>query len=472
MKQLFATILIAIFLCSQQGLQAQFCFTLSPSHPDSSFSPTSMGTNDFNNDGKPDFYVANGSGLSVILQHSQLNMDTVLKVDSSSIFNNTSCTADFNKDGKADIVTHNYGPGEFAVYLGKGNGTFQAPTTFSTGLFNVRNTVCAADFNKDGNMDLVISTSFNLVKVFLGNGDGTFAAALATNTTTGVNGQLIAADFNKDGKIDLATTTLVMLGDGAGHFSSGTSLAGTFSPQSVLAADFNSDGKLDVATLNWGSSQATSGYIGNTAIFLGDGLGGFSSPVFSGIGDSTIPLNNTINLFIHADYDGDGQEDLAMGVYAHQGTDFIGRVSLLKGNGLGGFTTLYIYNQVENPRAMVGTDINQDGLPDIAAMAQFETTTGITKLIPMYNCKVSSVVELDEQKELIKVYPNPSHGSFTIEAASEMEEIKVTDMLGRVVFETQEPTSTQKLQLPTAGLYFINVVADHHHSTQKISITH
>lgn len=58
------------------------------------------------------------------------------------------------------------------VLLGNGDGTFQAPLNYPLGT----NTLAVADFNSDGKADLValLGSSSTKVAVLLGNGDGTF----------------------------------------------------------------------------------------------------------------------------------------------------------------------------------------------------------------------------------------------------------------------------------------------------------
>lgn len=459
-----------MFVFAHLNSNAQFCFTISPTNPDTSISATSFGTNDFNNDNKPDFYAAYGSVLSVILQKPNLDLDTILKIDSTT-FSNTSCSADFNNDGNADIITYDYGPGQFSVYLGNGNGTFLPPNTqTSVGMFNASNRICTADFNNDGKADLAISTSFNLVKILLGNGNGTFGNAITSNTNSIVKGQLISADFNNDGKMDLATPTIVLLGNGTGSFSTGTILTGAFYPQSVTHADFNNDGKIDIATLNWGTSISTAGFIGNTAIFLGDGAGNFTTPIFSGIGDSTIPNNTKTTLFINADFDNDGKIDLAMGNYKSLNGLFTNTVSILKGNGLGNFTMLTEYPSVFNPQALLAVDINQDGKKDIAAIANFENIiVSNSKLIPMYNCSPTAVNNLD-LTPLITIFPNPSNGSFSISSLQKIDEIKIFDVLGQVVYQQNEASQNNSFYLKTKGIYFINIKLNQKTISQKIII--
>ena len=83
--------------------------------------------------------------------------------------------ADFNGDGKSDLVTADYYDNTVSVLLGNGNGTFQPGQTFGTG--SEPYSVVVADFNGDGKSDMVtVSNGDNTASVLLGNGDGTFQA--------------------------------------------------------------------------------------------------------------------------------------------------------------------------------------------------------------------------------------------------------------------------------------------------------
>ena len=42
--------------------------------------------------------------------------------------------ADVNGDGIPDVVVANFGSTDVAVLMGNGNGTFQSPLTFATGM--------------------------------------------------------------------------------------------------------------------------------------------------------------------------------------------------------------------------------------------------------------------------------------------------------------------------------------------------
>ena len=65
--------------------------------------------------------------------------------------------------------------------------------------------VTAGDFNGDGKPDLAVaSSSSNNVSILLGNGDGTFQAAVSYPAGSGPV-SVTSGDFNGDGKLDLVT---------------------------------------------------------------------------------------------------------------------------------------------------------------------------------------------------------------------------------------------------------------------------
>jgi hypothetical protein len=158
------------------------------------------------------------------------------------------------------------------VLLGNGDGTF---TNAGGILENDNNTVpsnaiAAADFNGDGKLDLVETCASdnegpcnNLLLILSGNGDGTFTAAASPATGMAPN-SLAVGDFNGDGIPDLAvanagsSNVTILLGNGDGTFTATTSPAADNGSTSVALADFNGDGREDLVVANSADSSATS----------------------------------------------------------------------------------------------------------------------------------------------------------------------------------------------------------------------
>jgi hypothetical protein len=224
--------------------------------------------------------------------------------------------ADFNGDGKLDMVVANCGngcqtgTGTMGVLLGNGDATFQTAVTYGTGGIGPHKVV-VADVNGDGKPDLIVPNSCTTignctygpgsVGVLLGKGDGTFQPAVAYGSGGDYAFSVAVADINGDGKLDVLVANYfantgcclpgplgVLLGNGDGTFqpvipySPGTSIG------PIALADVNGDGKLDVVT--------------PSIVLLGNGDGTFQAPVFyNGGGRGGIVV---------ADVNGDGPPDV------------------------------------------------------------------------------------------------------------------------------------------------------------------
>jgi hypothetical protein len=160
---------------------------------------------------------------------------------------------DFNRDGHLDLAVADKSSGNVLVFLGNGDGTFQAAQGYAVGAGP--QSIAVGDLNRDGNPDLAVANMDGTVSVLLGNGDGTFKPMV--NYAAGKQPSSVAiGDFNKDGFLDLAVTNLlsntvsILLGNGDGTFQAAQNYAVTIRPVAVAVADFNGDGFPDVVVAN------------------------------------------------------------------------------------------------------------------------------------------------------------------------------------------------------------------------------
>jgi hypothetical protein len=190
--------------------------------------PVAVTVGDFNGDGIPDIAAVNDSRFATGVPDSVTillgNGDGTFRIsaESPTVGDNPSyiVAGDLNGDGILDLVVANLNvdtnePGTVTVLLGKGDGTF-APTAVSPVTGFLPYSVAIADFNGDGKPDLVTANAgSNTVTVLLGNGDGTFAAPMSIAAGTD---PLFAAvgDLDGDGIPDVvaannSTSSLTVL---------------------------------------------------------------------------------------------------------------------------------------------------------------------------------------------------------------------------------------------------------------------
>lgn len=121
---------------------------------------------------------------------------------------NSLTVADMNGDGFPDIITPPQrgasGNAYPSIFLGDGKGHWKYwaeaswPHTLDYG------SVVAADFDKDGHMDLAFSVHLNGVFLFLGDGKGKFTEVTEGLPHDYASRRLIVTDVNNDGYPDLA----------------------------------------------------------------------------------------------------------------------------------------------------------------------------------------------------------------------------------------------------------------------------
>jgi hypothetical protein len=172
--------------------------------------PTTIAIGDLNLDGKQDLAVVNGSAQSVTIllgkgngTFTKLTSQPATGVEPLSI-----AIGDFNGDGNPDLVVSNQNdgypnPGTVTVMLGNGKGAFRSIAA-SPRTGSIPDTILVADFNGDGKPDLLTSNAGgNTVSLLLGLGHGTFATARSFAVGIDPLGAALG-DFNGDGLPDVA----------------------------------------------------------------------------------------------------------------------------------------------------------------------------------------------------------------------------------------------------------------------------
>jgi hypothetical protein len=298
--------------------------------------------------------------------------------------------ADLNGDGFADIVhgPARKGQGEPVVFLGDGKGGWRTAKLHFPRLGYDYGDVAVADFDHDGRLDIALAMHLRGLVVLVADGPDSFkewsrgiyfAVPSGTQPDTGFSSRTVeAADWNRDGWMDLialgegprlATSpgappsqsfgALVYLNQGDGSWRKlderehKTALFG----EDLAVADVNRDGLLDMVL---GSSvQGTS-----EILRLGAAGGGWSAALLSGVRTNTfVPAVDA------ADYDGDGDVDIALSYLSREAGVWRTGLDVLLAQPGGGWKRQPV--AVEESRlwltAMDSGDIDGDGKLDIVA---------------------------------------------------------------------------------------------------------
>ena len=225
--------------------------------------------------------------------------------------------ADFNRDGKLDLAaTQNYESNTVTIMLGEGGGNFQPAVNYESS--GTPGAMAVGDFNNDGNLDLAVANG----GILLGRGDGTFYWATTKLLFGAVS--VVVGDFNRDGNLDLIygnNGVYLALGNGDGTFRQPIQVSSEH-PNALVAGNFNGDAALDLAF------AYDVGGEGRIAVLPGNGDGTFQPPL-------SVPAKSGTMNMIAADFNGDGKLDLA----ADNSNEFNPYISVFYGYGDGSFSS-------------------------------------------------------------------------------------------------------------------------------------
>ncbi len=309
---------------------------------------------DLDGDGKPDIHsTVTGSNVLGMFR----NVATAGAFSTSSfaaaISGNTAtqpwyqATADFNNDGKPDVVTVNIVGNNISVF---------------------RNTSVAGVISMASKVDFNLATSASPYSVACGDIDGNGLIDIVT-ANLGTNTISVFRNISLGGLIGFAPAV---------NFTSGTQ------PASVIITELDGDGKADICISNFG---------GNTiSVFRNVCLTGSitttSLATRQDFTTGTAPFN-----IAYSDVDGDGMTDIIVPNYS-SGTVSVFRNTSSLGNI--SFATKVDYTTGSNPIGVAAGDIDGDGKADIAVANSNSTSISLFK-----NNSVSGTINLANKVDFI-----------------------------------------------------------------------
>lgn len=298
--------------------------------------------------------------------------------------------ADFNGDGKIDMVTSSNATNQAAILLGNGDGTFQAPALFS--MPSYPRGFGIIDVDGDGDMDITCACAQgSVIATLINNGAGVFGAP--TTFESGVGGEygMCAADMDEDGILDLVVggidteTVKVVRGNGNGTFSQvGTARSCQGAPWVIVCGDVNGDGNVDVSTAN--------SFAGNGAILLGNGDGTLQN-------SSAAPsVNGHCVATDLPDVDGDGDPDWVLSSFG------AGTWTLYENNGAGGFSEFRVFDAPSNPACCLPFDFDNDGDVDLAMIDEIADQILLMRNVCPGDFNASGTVSVQDIFDFLTAY--------------------------------------------------------------------
>jgi len=263
---------------------------------------------------------------------------------------------DLNGDGNLDLAVANNRTNDVSVCLGLGKAAFGPERRFQLGEWRRPVSLAAADFDGDGNLDLVTADGgTHEVSILRGKGDGTFE--LYKSIPVGVSPSAVGvADFNGDGKIDIATANSnsddvsILFGAGGLEFQSERRREVADGPVHLCVSEINGDQLPDIVVACSSANKIS--------VLLGSAGGEFEPVITFSVG------RNLPRWVALGDLNGDGIPDLAT---AHQRVAGQGAVAVTLGRGDGTFSLWRWYDFESIASSVAIGDINCDGRPDLVA---------------------------------------------------------------------------------------------------------
>ncbi|CAF1255225.1 unnamed protein product, partial [Adineta ricciae] len=387
--------------------------------------PRSVALADFNQDGKLDIIVTNSGTDSIKILFNNDNYTFIDSITYSTGVKSVPYSLvvnDFNNDGLLDIVVGRYGANSIGIFFGKSNGTFNNMVTFST-MRSRPFYLSTGDFNNDKRLDLVVvNHGTNSISIYLNQGNGAFANEISYSMGyDSLSYATVVGDFNHDKNLDLAVVNYgidniaILFGIGNGQFSSPTFYSTTYGsrPTSLALGDINNDDILDLVV-------ATSGVPSISILY------GFKNGTFAQQRLLTLEAPAYPQFVATGDLSKDNQTDIII-------LDSInGDIHVLLGYGNGSFSNIatYITNDNDSPYSVAIGDLNQNNRSDLAVTCY---TTNKVLILMDY----SSVFTVDQNRYSLGRNSRPSFvalGDFNSDHRLDMAVTKMsTDSIGIVI---------------------------------------
>ncbi len=367
--------------------------------------PVVVTTGDLNNDSFPDIIAGYGQTDKIVLfmNNGDGTFQDGVIITSQADFITNITTADIDMDGDADIISTSKNDNKLAWYRNlDGTGTFSEQIVISQNLSAVYG-LTVADFDLDGDMDIVTSSPNDDLILLFKNENQDFQPMVISSEIQDPKG-LAAGDFNGDGLIDIAAADAWEAGytNKIDWFENGKScfvvhnINKSISSWQLAMTDYNQDGNIDIFYSDgqsvrrvdnqgaggsfseehilfdqgyniWDLKFADANNDGYDDLFVADAMGDHifwlenlgGTGEFSGPNDIDTQCNEPASMDL-SDIDGDNNIDLVVALVNEN------KIALyLNTQGNGNFTKTIVADTLNSPMSLCFSDYDNDGDDDI-----------------------------------------------------------------------------------------------------------
>jgi hypothetical protein len=429
---------------------------------------------------------------------------------------NTVTTGDFDGDGDIDVIGGAFQADYYSIYRNDGSGNFTRSTIDNGATADGARFVTAFDLDEDGDLDfLAASSTANAFLWYENDGSGLFVVHVIDSSPLSDEAYSIgAADFDDDGDMDVVgganagDALTVYANDGSENFTVLNVLSvgdnRTNGVRVVKVADLDLDLDPDIVV---------AAFAGDTySWYENDGSGVFTPHT---IDDS--PNADGATAIDIADLDGDGDLDIAAG--SNNANQFL----WYENDGSENFSANIIDNTSTysiGPRGLSLVDLEQDGDMDIItaavtgdAFAWYENdgsggfTGDIISVDPTYSNGAFAITSADIDGDLVDdivtaanisdafswfgtegviilgtgnntledigMYPNPTRDVLNLQIPNDISEVDIVicDNFGKLLLNmNRKNPGTVSLDMSgfSTGIYYIKVIGSEGNTVRKV----
>jgi hypothetical protein len=110
-------------------------------------------------------------------------------------------------------------------------------------------------------------------------------------------------------------------------------------------------------------------------------------------------------------------------------------------------------------------------IEDMYGLADCASSDSTNTITDVWRSTATGINQLSINHDQLSVYPNPTTGEINIVSENNIDNIKVTNLLGQLIYESRPKRPQFTFELKDDGTYFISVASGNETTTRKIAVS-